>query len=112
MTADTTEPAPSILARATTALVVPPILGALFLPIFRAVQGQGFPTGSLEGIDLTPFAERDERMMLAFAAVLVLFAFGVCIGARSWRHRIMVGLVAIAAAAVSYVAVFAALFAG
>lgn len=101
-----------MLPRVVTAIVVPLVLAGIFLPVFRSVQSQGRPTGSLEGIDLTPFADRDLRMMMYFACVLGLCVVVMGIGARSWRHRLVVILVGAVAAFASYVAVFAALLAG
>jgi Ca2+/Na+ antiporter len=94
------------------AIVVPPVLAGIFLPIFHQVQSSGLPAGSLEGIDLTPFAQRDERMMLLFACILFLFIIAVGIGVRPWRRRLTIMLVASAAAFIAYAAVFVALLAG
>ena len=87
-------------------------MGAMFIPIFRSVQSQGRPAGSLEGIDLTPFAERDERMLLYFACILALFVIGIGFGTLSLGRRIAVILVAAVAGFASFVAVFASLFVG
>jgi hypothetical protein len=106
------EPSRSVFPRVVAALVVPGVFAAVFLPVFRLVQAHGLPPGSLEGIDLTPFARRDEHMMLAFGAILLLFVFAVCAGAKSGRHRFLVGVAATAAAFVSYGAVFVTLLAG
>ena len=94
------------------AVLVPPVLAAIFVPIFRQVQSSGRPHGSLQGIDLTPFAQRDERMLFAFACILFLFVIVVGIGVRAWRRRLAIMLVAGTVALLAYAAVFVALFAG
>ena len=84
----------------------------VFVPIFLRVQTIGVPTGSLEGIDLTPFAQRDMRMMWAFAGVLLVYVIGIGMGARSWRLRLAVMLTGVVVALLSFGAVFASLLAG
>ena len=96
----------------TIAVAVPAVLSAMFLPIFRTVQRWNYPTGSLEGIDLTPFSRRDEVMVQGLAVTLVVVVIAVGIFATSWRSRLIVLFSGAVAAVVSWVAVFAALLAG
>ena len=96
----------------TVAITAPPILGALFLPIFNVVQRSNYPTGSLEGVDLTPFARRDELMMQGFAIALVVVVLAVAIFATTWRSRLIVLFAGAVAAVITWMAVFASLLAG
>ena len=96
----------------TVAITAPPVLSALFLPIFHRVHRWNFPTGNLEDIDLTPFARRDELMMQGLAVTLAVVVITVGILATSWRSRLIVWFAGAVAAIVSWVAVFAALLAG
>ena len=82
------------------------------MPIFHTVQRWGFPTGSLEGIDLSPFARRDELMIQGLAATLVVVVIAVGVFATSWRSRLIVLFAGALAAVISWVAVFASLLAG
>jgi len=102
----------SVLPRVLVAVAVPPILSALFVPIFHSVQAYGLPAGSLEGIDLTPYAQRDERMLVAFACLLILLVGVAGLGARSGRDRLIVLVAGGIAATASYVAVIVSLIAG
>jgi hypothetical protein len=96
----------------TIAIAAPAVLSALFLPIFHTVQRWGFPAGSLEGVDLTPFARRDELMIQGLAATLVIVVIAIGVFATSWRSRLIVFVAGAVAAVVSWVAVFATLLAG
>jgi hypothetical protein len=96
----------------TVAIAAPPVLSALFLPIFHRVHRWNLPTGSLEGIDLTPFARRDELMMQGLAVTLAVVVIAVAVFATSRRSRLIVLFAGAVAAVVSWVAVFAALLAG
>lgn len=94
------------------AILIPPILTGIFIPIFRHVQSSGRPSGSLQGIDLTRFAQRDVRMLFVFACILILFVAVVGIGVRPWRRRLSIMLVAGAVALIAYGTAYVALFAG
>src|SRR5205085_9820050 len=98
--------------RTAIAILVPPVMTGLFMPIFRHVQASGRPPGSLQGIDLTRFAQRDERMLLLFACILFLFVAAVGIGVKPWRSRVGIMLVAGAVSLIAYATAFVALFAG
>lgn len=112
VTIDTGAPVPSALPRLAIAVVISPVLAGIFVPIFHMVQSSGLPAGSLEGIDLTPFAQRDEMMLFLFACALFLFVIAVGVGVRPWRRRLTIMFAASAVALLAYAAVFAALFAG
>jgi hypothetical protein len=62
------------------ALAVPPLLGVVFIPLFRTMQQEYGPVGNLEGRDLTPYAQRDELVFTLFVVVLFLFAIFI-----AWR---------------------------
>jgi hypothetical protein len=96
----------------TIAVAAPAVLSALFLPIFHQVHRWNYPTGSLEGVDLTPFARRDELMLQGLTVALAVIVITTGIFATSWRSRLIVLFAGTVAAAVSWVAVFAALLAG
>jgi len=82
------------------------------LPIFHTVQRWNYPTGSIEGIDLTPFARRDELMMQGLAVALAVLVIAAGVFATSWRSRLIVLSAGAVAAVISWVAVFASLLAG
>ena len=96
----------------TIAVAAPAVLSALFLPIFHQVHRWNYSTGNLEGVDLTPFARRDELMLQGLAAALVVVVIAVGVFATSWRSRLIVLFAGAVAAVVSWVAVFATLLAG
>jgi hypothetical protein len=98
--------------RTAIAILVPPVLTGLFMPIFHHVQASGRPSGSLQAVDLTPFALRDERMLFLFACILFLFVAAVGIGVKPWRRRLGVMLVAGAVSLIAYATAFVALLAG
>jgi hypothetical protein len=94
------------------AIATPLALGVLFVPVFRWVQSWHYPTGVLEGVDLTPFADRGELMLRSFAWALFVLVMAVGLLATSWRGRLVILCAGAAAAGVSYVAVFWSLLAG
>jgi hypothetical protein len=94
------------------AIATPLALGVLFVPVFRWVQSWHYPTGSLQGVDLTPFARRDELMLRSFAWALFILVMAVGLLATSWRGRFVIVCAGAVAAVVSYVVVFGSLLAG
>ncbi len=102
----------SMRALLAIAITTPPVLGAIFVPVFRWVQSWGLPAGSLQGLDLTSFAQRDEWMMRSFGWVLFIFVMAMGLPATSWRNRLVIIAAGGVAALVSYAAVFASLLAG
>jgi hypothetical protein len=112
MTRATEDTKSSTRGLVTIAVAAPAVLSALFLLVFHQVQGWNRPNGNLDGIDLTPFARRDELMIQGLAALLVVVVIAVGIFAESWRSRLIVLFVGTVAAVVSWVAVFATLLAG
>jgi hypothetical protein len=95
-----------------TVVVAPPVMGMVFVPIFRSVQAWGLPSGSLESVDLTPFARRDELMMGGFALALLTLVVTMGFRARTWRSRAIMLVVGGVAAVGTYLAVFVSLLAG
>jgi hypothetical protein len=94
------------------AIVAPLVLGAAFVPVFRWLQTRSEPAGSLQGVDMAPFAERDALLIRCFAFALVLVAMGIASAGSSWRTRAALMVAGAAAAVASYWAVFASLYAG
>jgi len=102
----------STRARFICAAIAPPTLGVIFVPVFRAIQQIGFPQGSLEGIDLTRFAERDTLVLRLCGAGLLACALGLSVRARTWKVGSGVFVVAVTSSAATLIGVFAALLAG
>jgi hypothetical protein len=94
------------------ALTTPPALGAIFVPLFLWVQSRDRPSGSLQGLDLTSFAQRDELMMRSFAWALLIFVMAMGFLATTARNRLVIVVAGGVAAVVTFVAVFASLLAG
>jgi len=94
------------------AVSTPPVLGVIFVPLFLWVQSLGRPSGSLQGLDLTPFAQRDQLMMRSFALTLLVFVLAVGLPATTWRNRLGIVAAAGVVAVATYAAVFARLLAG
>ena len=76
------------IPRPLVAIVGPPLLGTIFIPVFQAIQEIGRPKGTLEGVDLTSFAERDALVIKVFAIALLVFAIFVAATARTWPGRV------------------------
>lgn len=108
----TTSTRRSTRALLTIAVAAPLALGLAFVPIFRLVQSWNRPTGSVQDIDMTSFARRDELMFSSFEVALVATVIVAGFLATSWRSRLIVIAAGAAAAFLSYLAVFASLFAG
>ena len=110
-TLNTGDQVSTAVPRMAIAVLVPPVLTGIFIPIFRQVQSSGRPRGSVQGIDLTTFAQRDERMLFLLACIFCVFVAVVGIGVRPWRRRLTIMLVAGAVALIAYATAFVALFA-
>jgi hypothetical protein len=92
------------------AVTVPPLLGFVFIPIFRTMQQAYGPVGNLEGRDLTPYAQRDEVVFTSF--VVVLFLFAIFIAWRAPRGlRAITSIVAVVATIATVFGVFFGLMA-
>ena len=94
------------------AISTPLVLSVMFVPLFLWVQAQGRPSGSLQGLDLTPFAQRDQLMMRSFAFTLLIFVLAVGLCATTWRSRLGIVVAAAVVALVTYATVFSRLLAG
>jgi hypothetical protein len=62
-------------------VVGPPVLGVAFVTLFLWIQRTFDPAGSLEGIDMTPYAHRDMAFVIGFGVLLLYVT--VC----TWRPR-------------------------
>jgi hypothetical protein len=80
--------------------------------IQRLPSRWSLPAGSVQGLDLTPFARRDAFVLRGVEWALVVAVVVVGLPATSWRNRLLIMAVGSIAALVSYVAVFASLYAG
>lgn len=109
MESSETHPAPGLLL---AVIGGPPLLVlGLLLPVFRRIQAVGMPAGPLEGIDMTPFARRDDIFFWASGLVLVLFVAALARRARTRASRGAVLLVGIVSAAGSLIMFLALTFA-
>ncbi len=94
------------------ALVGPPILGFIFIPLFRTIQETFGPKGNLEGRDLTTYAQRDQLLFNSFAVFLVLLVLLIAWRAPGWSFRMATFFVGIVAVALTLIGVFFGLMAG
>ena len=111
---DATPPRRTSTATLLSAVVLgPPVLVLLVvLPVFRAIQGVGVPAGSLEGVDMTPFAIRDEVVFWGSGLLLTLLVLAVARRGSTRRSRVALSLAGLAATLASLVMFLALTFAG
>jgi hypothetical protein len=92
-------------------LAGPPTLAAIFVDLFHWIQRTFDPAGSLEAIDMTPYARRDEAMVVGFGLLLLALVGACAWQARSMSDRVAVLLAGLAMVAVTFLGTFFALVA-
>ena len=91
----------------------PPLLTvALLVPAFRVIQDIGMPRGELTGIDLTPFAVRDQVVFWCSGLLFMLLTLMVARRAPNPRTRIALSIAGIVATIGSMLIFLSLTFAG
>ena len=94
-------------------LLGPPLVTvALLVPAFRVIQDIGMPRGELTGIDLTPFAVRDQVVFWCSGLLLMLLTLMVARRAPNPRTRIALSIAGIVATIGSMLIFLSLTFAG
>ena len=91
----------------------PPLVTvALLVPAFRVIQDIGRPRGDLTGIDLTPFAVRDQVVFWASGLLVMLLTLMVARRAPTRRTRVALSLAGVVATIASMFIFLSLTFAG